>query len=224
MTESGYPKLDVCVSLKPDLILGWRSAFFDKALGNVDTWAARNCNSYVVDQSKNIDEVLGVIGNIGKIFNIEDKTSKYINDAKNTLAKIDAKVKASGKTAPKTLILELNSQKKTTTPYGGLSLVGTSVNLAGGSNAYPNDKYPKVSGEDIRNLNPDKIIIIHYGKIDDKVTPGVAIDSVKNFEGWEGINAVKNPNSIMPLGLTDLWGGGIRFVDAVQSIYEFLYP
>lgn len=223
MTETGYPKLEDCVALKPDLILGWRTAFADKALGSVNTWTPRNCNCYVVDQSANIDEVLQVIDNIGKIFNIEDKTSKYTADAKAKLSAIDGKVKSKGAPAPNVLILELDSKTKEVTPYGGLSLVGTSVVLAGGKNAYPSEKYPGVSGEDIRNLNPDKIVIIHYGKVDDTVEPINAVNSVKNYEGWSGMDAVKEKDRIMPLGLTDLWGGGIRFVDAVEKIYEFLY-
>ncbi|MDR0887745.1 MAG: ABC transporter substrate-binding protein [Candidatus Methanoplasma sp.] len=215
-----YPTLEQCVALQPDLILGWRSAFADTALGSVNTWLPRGCNSYVVDQSSTIDGVLDVIANIGKIFNIEKKTDAYIEDAKNTLAAIQTSIDASGKEKPNVLLIEIYSTGPMA--YGGLSLPGSTIATAGGLNVFPDEKYPASSYESIAGLNPEKIIIMHFGNTDDTAAYDAAVKSVTEYKGWASVEAVVN-GDVFPIGLADMWGGGIRIIDSIQSIHDFLY-
>ena len=72
LTVKGYPSKEVVLSLEPDFIFGWRSAFADNALGNVTEWhdlgtatmILRCSNNTVPAEERNLNAVLADIADI----------------------------------------------------------------------------------------------------------------------------------------------------------------
>ena len=81
-----------------------------------------------------------------------------------------------------------------------------------------------LSVEDIVNLNPDVIIVDYMD--DENLTPEEsktnAINSVTGEAALAEVSAVKN-GKVMAINLTDVYGGGIRMVPAVETMFNFMY-
>ena len=225
LTVKGYPSKEIVLSLEPDFIFGWRSAFAEDALGDVSEWHEMGVNTMILRCSNNtaekrdLDAVLADIADIGKIFNIENLTDAYIKEASDLRAKIESKV--SSLSVPySAVIIE---------PYGGTfycwgsnTLTGNLVETAGAKYALPDGG--DLSVEDIVNLNPDVIIVDYMD--DENLTPEEsktnAINSVIGEAALAEVSAVKN-GKVMAINLTDVYGGGIRMVPAVETMFNFMY-
>ena len=166
-----------------------------------------------------LEAVLADIADIGKIFNIEDKTNAYIEETRALMARIADKVATLE--APYTAII--------IEPYGGTfycwgekSLTGALVVAAGTTYALPDGG--DLSVEDIVNINPDVIIVDYMDE--EGITPeeskAKAIASVMDEAALAEVPAVKN-GKVMAINLTDVYGGGIRMVPSVEAMFSFMY-
>ena len=225
LTVKGYPSKETVLALEPDFIFGWRSAFAEDQLGDVSEWHDLGVGTMILRCSNNtapqrdLEAVLADIADIGKIFNIEDKTDAYIAETRALMAKISDKV--SGLDAPYTAII--------IEPFGGTfycwgenSLTGALVVAAGTTYALPDGG--DLSLEDIVNIDPDVIIIDYMD--DEELTPeqskANAVDSVMSEAALAEVKAVKN-GKVMAVNLTDVYGGGIRMVPSVEAMFNFIY-
>ena len=225
LTVKGYPSKETVLALEPDFIFGWRSAFAEDQLGDVSEWHDMGVGTMILRCSNNtapqrdLEAVLADIADIGKIFNIEDKTDAYIKEARALMDTVSAKV--STLDAPyRAIIVE---------PYGGTfycwgsdSLTGALVVAAGTEYALPDGG--DLSLEDIVNLNPDVIIVDYMD--DENLTPeeskANAIASITGEAVLAEVPAVKN-GKVMALNLTDVYGGGIRMLPSVEAMFNFIY-
>jgi iron complex transport system substrate-binding protein len=227
LTVKGYPSKEVVLALEPDFIFGWRSAFADKSLGDVSEWHKLGTNTMILRCSNNtvnkrdLDAVLADIADIGAIFDIEDKTDKYIADTKALIQKIDEKVASLDRSPYRAVIIEPMGEGSWYC-WGSNTLTGNLVVKAGGEYALPAGG--DLSIEDIVKINPE-VIIIDYMEEEGKTTAeceAAAIATVTGVEALAEVPAVKN-GKVMAVNLTDVYGGGIRMVPSVEAMFNFMY-
>ena len=227
LTVKGYPAKEVVLALQPDFIFGWRSAFAEKSLGDVSEWHNLGVNTMILRCSNNtvnkrdLDAVLADIADIGKIFDIEDKTNAYIDDAKALIAKVDEKVASLDRTPYRAVIMEPN-RDGTWYCWGSNTLTGNLVVKAGAEYALPAGG--NLSVEDVVKINPE-VIIIDYMEEEGKTTEeceAAAIATVTSEAALAEVPAVKN-GKVMAVNLTDVYGGGIRMVPSVEAMFNFMY-
>lgn len=225
LTVKGYPSKETVLALEPDFIFGWRSAFAEDQLGDVSEWHKMGVGTMILRCSNNtapvrdLEAVLADIADIGKIFNIEEKTNAYIEETRALMTRIADKV-ATLEAPYKAIIIE---------PYGGTfycwdekSLTGALVVAAGTTYALPDGG--DLSVEDIVNINPDVIIVDYMDE--EGITPeeskAKAIASVMDEAALAEVPAMKN-GKVMAINLTDVYGGGIRMVPSVEAMFSFMY-
>ena len=227
LTVKGYPSKEVVLALEPDFIFGWRSAFAEKALGDVPEWHKLGTNTMILRCSNNtvnkrdLDAVLADIADIGAIFDIEDKTDKYIADAKAMIKTVDDKVSSIDRAPYRAIIIE-PGRDGTWYCWGSNTLTGNLVVKAGAEYGLPAGG--DLSVEDIVKINPE-VIIVDYMEEEGKTTEeceAAAIATVKDQAALAEVPAVAN-GKIMAVNLTDVYGGGIRMVPSVQAMFEFMY-
>lgn len=219
-----YPTKEQVLSLNPDFIFGWKSVFADKTLGDVNEWIGRGTNTFAQRNTVKsvgnytVENLFKDIDDLGTIFNIKDKTDKYIQDNKDRLSKIEEKTNSIDKKKT-TLILE-SEEKGDFRLYGKNDLVSDMALKAGLENL--GEESGTVSLENIVSLNPDTILLIHDGDGKDIHDPEIAKIFTSN-EALKNVTAVKN-NAIVVTGLAETWAGGIRVVDAIERYSKELYP
>ena len=225
LTVKGYPAKETVLALEPDFIFGWRSAFAEDQLGDVSEWHKMGVGTMILRCSNNtapvrdLEAVLADIVDIGKIFNIEEKTNAYIEETRALMARIAEKV-GTLEAPYRAIIIE---------PYGGTfycwgekTLTGALVVAAGATYALPDGG--DLSVEDIVNINPDVIIVDYMDE--EGITPeeskAKAIASVMDEAALAEVPAVKN-GKVMAINLTDVYGGGVRMVPSVEAMFSFMY-
>ncbi len=227
LTVKGYPQKEVVLALEPDFIFGWRSAFAEKSLGDVSEWHKLGVGTMILRCSNNtvnkrdLDAVLADIADIGKIFDIEDKTNKYIEDAKALIAKVDEKVASLDRAPYRAIIIE-PGRDGTWYCWGSNTLTGNLVVKAGAEYGLPAGG--NLSVEDIVKINPE-VIIVDYMEEEGKTTAeceAEAIATVTSQAALAEVPAVAN-GKIMAVNLTDVYGGGIRMVPSVEAMFNFMY-
>lgn len=214
------------IALEPQAFFGWRSHFSEDSLGDMQDWIDRGINPVVLNCANNangnpnIDGVLQDFDNLGKIFDIEDKTDAYIADARKMLDDIQATVDALDheKTV---LMLEYYDGSTSVYAWGTESLSGQMITYAGGNN--PIEKSGDISLEDIVSYQPDKIILMNAGNSDTEEDRQSIYDAFYALDGLQSVPAVAD-KEITIYALDDIYGGGIRIVPAIQSIYDWIYP
>ena len=225
LTVKGYPSKETVLALEPDFIFGWRSAFAEDQLGDVSEWHDLGVGTMILRCSNNtaekrdLDAVLADIADIGKIFDIEDKTDAYINDTRALMDRIADKVGSLD--APYTAII-VEPYDGTFYCWGSNTLTGALVVAAGAEYALPDGG--DLSLEDIVNINPDVIIVDYMD--DENLTPeeskANAIAAITEEASLAEVPAVKN-GKVMAVNLTDVYGGGIRMVPSVEAMFNFMY-
>ncbi|BDR66560.1 iron ABC transporter substrate-binding protein [Clostridium tetani] len=219
-----YPTKEQVLALQPDLIFGWKSVFADKTLGDVKEWNDRNVKTFAQRNTVKtvgnytIENGFKDINDLGTIFNITDKTDKYVKELRDRLNKIEEKT-SKVKNKKKVLILG-DKNKGEFRLYGKNDLVGDMVLKAGGENL--GEKSGTMSLENIVSANPDAIVFIHYGDEKEIHDAELAKEFTEN-KALANVNAIKNKKIIIT-GLAETWAGGVRTVDAVERYAKELYP
>ncbi len=225
LTVKGYPSKETVLALEPDFIFGWRSAFAEDQLGDVSEWHDLGVGTMILRCSNNtaekcdLEAVLADIADIGKIFDIEDKTDAYIADTRALLDRVADKVATLEK--PYTAII-VEPYDGTFYCWGSNTLTGALVEAAGAEYALPEGG--DLSLEDIVKINPDVIIVDYMD--DETLTPeeskANAIAAVMDEAVLAEVPAVAN-NRVMAVNLTDCYGGGVRMVPTVEAMFNFMY-
>ena len=85
---------EAAIMLEPDFILGWKSSFSDKTIGDVDYWHENGVNTYIALNSNDISEYRTVeneytdILTLGEIFDVQDKAEEIVNEIKDEVARV----------------------------------------------------------------------------------------------------------------------------------------
>ncbi|MCD8022909.1 MAG: ABC transporter substrate-binding protein [Lachnospiraceae bacterium] len=228
LTQKGYPDKETVLALEPDMIFGWRSAFAEDALGDVTEWIDLGVGTMILRCSNNtasdltINSVLADIADLGAIFDIEDLTDAYIEEAQEMLDEVAENV-ASLDSQLTVLIIE-GYGDGSWYAWGSNGLTGSLVEAAGGINLCTEGA--NLSVEDIINYNPDVIIVDYMDSMeyDDggEAAAAEAIEAITSESSLAEVTAVAN-GDIMAVNLTDVYGGGIRMVPSIEAMYEFMY-
>lgn len=216
-----YPSKEVVIEKNPDLIIGWKSVFADKALGDVSTWNEKGVNTFIQRNTVGIDNatvenVYKDIEDIGKIFNIKDKTDKYIDEMKSKIDKIQNSIK-DVKEPVSVLVMEGSEDNKYTT-YGNKSLAADMVAKAGGKNLAKESG--SISVEDIVGLNPDVIVLINF---ENQSKDNKDAEALRNHTALSSVNAIKN-DRIIYTPLAETYAGGARTINGIERLAKGFYP
>lgn len=199
------PNLEMIIGLEPDLLFAW--PYSRDAITSLE-----DKMSVVYIDPDSIDDVLDTIEMIGLIIG---KTSEAENLTSEMQSEIDAITDITdelNKTQRPLVYYELSTPMKTTGP-------GTFTNelifMAGGINLAADEpvRYPILNSEYIIERNPDVIVTVSYG---------ASIDEVKNRDGWQNINAVKN-DRIYNID-TNLVTSNPRLVQGLEQFAKWFHP
>lgn len=216
-----YPSKEAVLALNPDLIMGWKSVFSEKNLGSVESWNEKGVKTFIqrnsgISKEQTLEDVYYDINDIGKIFNIEEKSTKYVDDMKSRINSVSEKIK-SVKEPMKVLILEGEGENKYRV-YGPKTLVSDMVSKAGGVNIAKDSG--SVGVENIIEMNPDAIVLIHYlMQNKDNQEESSLLDN----KALKNVTAIKE-NRIIYTPLSETYAGGVRTVDGIERIAKGLYP
>ncbi len=219
--EEFTPAKESIVMLEPDFILGWFSLFNEKRLGEVDYWHGSGVNTYMslnsgVKAEKNIDNEIIDILNLGKIFNVEDKAQKLVDEINNKVKTVSESVK--GQEKQSTIIVEFMNDQIST--YGANSLGGDMVTKLGANLVKPDGG--KISEEDLVNLNPDSIFVVYMDRSDENV-PKQEVNRILENSAFASLKAVKEKR-VYAIPLGEMYSSGIRTIDGINTFTKGLYP
>lgn len=214
------PSKEEVLSLNPDFIFSWYSYFGPETLGDVNFWMDRNTNTYIAQNSgiktpNTLENEYEDILNIGKIFNVEDKAQKMVDDMK---AEIKKSIEYSeGKDKVSAVIFEVNKDGQYRI-YGADSIGGDMAQQVGAELVA--DKNGNITKEELVKLNPDVIFSVYYGE---SIEEKQALTSVMDNEALQSMDAIKNKR-VYPMVLSNVYSTGIRTLDGIQAISDGLYP
>lgn len=204
---------EYAIMLEPDFILGWKSTFSDKTIGDVDYWQENGVNTYIALNSNDISEYRTVeneytdILTLGEIFDVQDKAEEIVSEIRDEVARVTEAV--AGQEKQKVVVVEF--MKDSIWNYDKTMLVGDMVAQMGGELMdLPSD----IGAEDLLNADPDVLFIIGD---DEKVA-----DFMAN-EAYGSLSAVQNER-VFPLDLSDVYTSGIRTIRGLNAIGKALYP
>lgn len=220
------PSKETVTALNPDMILSWGSIFAEDKLGDVNTWIDKGCNTYIntntrrkEGEKRTIQNEMTDILNLGKIFNVEDKSQKIVD---NMQSKIDKALKAAeGQEKQNVLMVEFLGDEISN--YGANSLGGDMITSLGG-NLVAKDQ-SKLGKEDIVSLNPDVIYVVYmpYSGDDPEQVKQDALDKLLKDKAFSSLDAVKNKR-VVPIMLGDMYASGVRTINGIETISAGLYP
>lgn len=215
------PDKETIIMEKPDFILSWHSMFDEKRLGDVDYWHENGINTYMslnsgAVKNQTVENEITDILNLGKIFDVEEKSKSIVDEIKKGID--DAKSKLKNQKKQTTLIIEyMDSQIHT---YGAKTLGGDMVSIVGGELLNPDGG--NISEEDLIKLNPDSIFVVYMDRNNKEVAQG-EINKVLNNPALDSLNAVKNKR-VNSIALGEMYCSGIRTIDGINTFANGLYP
>lgn len=208
------PSQEVLLSVEPDFLTGWASAFSDSNF-NPEFCESNGISWYVPKvegENASLEQVYEDLTNLGEIFGVQDKATEVITDMQDRIAAVETAVE--GQEPVSVFIYDSGTDEAFTL---GSGLASDMIAKAGGKNVFEEDfnYWGTVSWESVLDANPEYIIIMDYlasDSLEDK------IDFLNTNEALQDIDAIKNGN-IFSLGLTDVTGG-IRNAEAIETMAE----
>lgn len=207
-----------------DLVIGQVSAFKDTAWGTYEQLESKGINCLTITgtivEDETVEHVYQDIENLGKIFKVEDKAAKLIEDIKAQITDTQAKVSGIADEDKLTVFVfdTFNGNEIYTTSSG---LQSNLIELAGGKNAtrgMADSRWFNTSVETLVETNPDVIIINDYGS----QTVEEKMDFLNSNPALSEVPAIKD-QKIMVIPLVSVMQD-VRAASACRTIAEYLYP
>lgn len=207
-----------------DLVIGQVSAFKDTAWGTYEQLESKGINCLTITgtivEDETVEHVYQDIENLGKIFKVEDKAAKLIEDIKAQIADTQEKVSGIADEDKLTVFVfdTFNGNEIYTTSSG---LQSNLIELAGGKNAtrgMADSRWFNTSVETLVETNPDVIIINDYGS----QTVEEKMDFLNSNPALSEVPAIKE-QKIMVIPLVSVMQD-VRAASACRTIAEYLYP
>ena len=206
-----------------DFIIGWYSTFDDKSLGEVDYWHEKGIKTYIALNSSikkpapnTLEDEYEDIRNLGKIFNVEDRSEALIAEMDKKIASAQEKVKEKGKT--RVIILEV--EKENQLRLYGPETIGGIIAEKVGADLLTNEQ--TITAEELINLNPDVIFSVYFGS-DTDLTEEFCVQKLMDNPALKSISAIQNQR-VYPITLSYTYATGARTLEAINYISDILYP
>jgi len=216
-----YPTKEQVIDAGADfLYAGWKSGFSEKGIGTPEELEALGIHTYLHTSSsiKNpkLEDIFGDIRNIAKIFHVEERGEKLIEQMTKDVEDILTKLPQE-KGNLRVLVFDSGEKEVFT---AGQNFMNELVTIAGGKNIFGDVEsgWTTVSKEDVVERNPEVIVIINYGSTSDVEK----IRFLKNDPALKETEAVlKRRFVILPLSAAS---EGIRAADAIRILAQGFYP
>lgn len=216
-----YPSKEQIIDAEADFIYGgWSSAFGEKGIASREELKELGIGSYLQSSSTNvgptIDDIFADIRNIAKIFRVEDRADKLIDDM---MRDIEGVLDVIPEDAEKLNVLVFDSGD-TEVFTAAQNFMNTLVSMAGANNIFSDvdGNWATVSKEDAVDRNPDMIVVIDYGE----TTAQEKIDFLKADPALSQTPAVENEKfTILPLSAAS---EGVRVPEALEILAKGFYP
>lgn len=218
------PSKETITMLEPDMIFSWSSLFAEDRLGAPNEWIDKGTNVYINSNTAlkqdSLENEFNDILNIGKIFDVQDRAEKIVNNMKDTIEKVKSQT-AQQEEKPSVMIIE--STTSGFTNYGASSVAGDMVSQLGGTLANPDAS--SVGKEDIVSANPDVIFVVYmpYTGDDPETVKQEKLNVVLEDEALASLDAVKN-GRVVPIMLSEMYASATRTQDGIETIAQGLYP
>ena len=218
---SGNIQKDVLLSWQPDLVIGW-VAWEDAKLGSESFWNDNGCNVMSFNAMTSADyrtvEMMKTdYDNVGKIFNVSDKTTKLYNDTVNVIN--DVKKKLDGKETIYYALVDgaVNTEKGTVWCYKNSNFIASVLNSIGLTNAFPDGGTVPLATvyEAIGTTDIDLIFYITYGG----VTYQKSLESWQKDTDLSKCAAIKN-GDVYDMKLSCSYGSTPQLLDAMEKVYD----
>jgi iron complex transport system substrate-binding protein len=228
-----YPKLEPLVGLKPDFVFtGWAWGLDESKNITPENLATYGIKTYILNEScdwgpkgttrtsVSMDTMYTDLLNLGKIFGVEPKAERVVNDLKARIADVQERVK--GTTPKKVFLYDAGDAEPFTA--GGLSIPNVLITLAGGTNIFADVKRSWVGGtwEKVVRAQPDCILLNQYGGSSASTTAAFKRKFLKTSPITKDLPAVKD-NCILALDFGEITPGP-RNAQAVEAIARWLHP
>lgn len=174
--KASNPNMEFIVSLHPDIVFAWwYNTDVNKRIGDLGI-------PVVTVNPQNVSDVFHLIKTVGALVGKSAEAEAVISEMEMRIDAIAEKVSNLIEEERPLVYYELGTALKTVGPG---TFTNELISMAGGINIAANEsvRYPLLSNEYIIEKNPDVIVVVSYG---------ASVDEIKNREGWQNIDAVKN--------------------------------
>lgn len=209
--------LETVISLRPDFIMGWKSSFAKNRFRSTEWWNRQGVKTYILGTSNHvipqgkIEDECQFILDMGRIFQVEDKAEKYVNEIHDEIFFV--KKYANGRKPQFVMMLEAGGHNIFN--YDDGWIIGDMVRQMGGVMPV---KDRKLSEEQLLEYNPDVIFVDYFME-------GQKDFVQKFFESpkFNSINAVKN-HRVYPIPFDYMYAPGINTIEGIRVVRNGLYP
>lgn len=214
---------DVLLSWEPDLVIGWVS-WNDEGLGSVDFFRDNGCNvmsfNSMTDSSyRNLESMKTDYDNIGKIFNVSDKTTALYNQIVDTVDTITADLEGQDTIYYALVDGAVDIEEGTIWVYSDTNFIAGILNQIGLTNAFPSGGTISLASvyEAIGTTNIDLLIFIAY----DNVNLEDSVSSWLSDPDLSGCEAIRNGDYI-EMKLSCSYGTSPELLDVLQYVENYV--
>ncbi|MGE7946269.1 ABC transporter substrate-binding protein [Lysinibacillus sp. NPDC093688] len=216
-----YPTKEQVIDSGADfLFAGWKSGFSEKGVGTPEELEALGIHTYLHTSSSitnpKLEDIFADIRNIAKIFRVEERGEKLIEQMTKEVEDIRTKL-PQNKDNLRVLVFDSGEKEVFTAAQNFMNEL---VTVAGGKNIFDDVKsgWATVSKEDVVERNPKVIVVIDYGS----TTAQEKINFLKNDPALKETEAVLNGRFVvLPLSAAS---EGVRAAEAIQILAKGFYP
>lgn len=212
---------EIAMTYNPDMIFGWWDDFNPHLLNKTEDWNTNGVNTFIQANSgassyRVFDNMYNDILDIGKIFNVEEKAEKLVDDMQKRVHDIQIKAKEIEK-KPKVLVAE-NTSKGTLRLYGKGSIPHEMIERLGAVDV-AEGVATDYTAEHVIKANPDVIIVPHLTSQD----PQEMVDKLLKDPALANVSAVKNKR-VHSITRSEIYGSCPRTIDGFENFAKFIYP
>lgn len=201
----------------PDFILGWKSTFTSQLKRSTDWWNQRGISTYVVATSNHvmnygtIEDECQFLADMGKIFDVEDKTNQKIEEIHNEIAYTREQTKDRAKQF--TMVIEMSGRAFMNYDRGWL--IGDMVTELGGDMPV---KEKRIGYEDLIAYDPDVIFVVYFNEKQKDLIRNLFAETK-----FSSLKVVKNKR-IYLLPFDHMYTTAIKTAEGIRMVKHGLYP
>ena len=206
--------LEEIVAAKPDVVVMAKSGFTLDQVQSIENAGIKT----FVNEPTSLEDTYTYINLLGKLTGKEDNAKKVVSDMKSGIDKVKEKV-AKNPSSSKSIYYEVSPLQYGLWAAGSGTFMSEIADILKINNIFSDiQDWSEVSAEQVIKRNPDFIVSVtmYFG------SGPRPEDEIMSRAGWENINAIKN-KKVTNVDNSSITRPGPRLVDALNSIYQFVY-